>query len=341
MTTSPAADDVRSRPFLLRLPRLILLVLADMFGVYSSILLGLWLVTGERLWVVELFVNLLPGALYPLPVALVIALIFRQPRRVTLQFPAVLAFLIFYAPLFNPSPPPVIPEQTLTLLTYNILFANEDYDSIESIIRTADPDIIALQELTEAAHSALRERLSDAYPHRVETIRERFIDGRATYSRYPISDSQAIDGVAREVISLYTAIDVNGTTVHVYNIHPSRPTLRDGFTSERRTRDIKRALDTVTPRANTILIGDFNTSDVTADYRHITAQYTDVHARVGLGFGTTFENYQRLNRTWLPDWRVVRLDYVFVDTGIVPLATRVIARGNSDHLPVWAEVGIP
>ena len=57
------------------------------------------------------------------------------------------------------------------------------------------------------------------------------------------------------------------------------------------------------------------------------------------GFGNTFPNYLRVRGVPVPPF--IRIDYVWVGGGVVPVDARVVCDGGSDHCMVVADVGVP
>jgi len=83
-----------------------------------------------------------------------------------------------------------------------------------------------------------------------------------------------------------------------------------------------------------IVAGDFNMTDISADYEHVTGSgLVDSFRESGTGFGLTFPS-------WSP-FPLVRLDYIFHSSDMRSLSAEVMASaGNSDHFPVTAALRI-
>ncbi|MEM6530283.1 MAG: endonuclease/exonuclease/phosphatase family protein, partial [Chloroflexota bacterium] len=174
-------------------------------------------------------------------------------------------------------------------------------------------------------------RLGDVYPHRALHPQPWANSGQGAFSKYPILEDEFwhLDdyihlGHQRMVI------DIDGTSVIVYNIHPLHPGMVNMDVSKR-TEDVQTVIDRVAadpPDMPAIIAGDFNLTDLTADYRSFRRTgFRDVHRDVGRGFGFTFPATDPV--------QLLRLDYVFYNDYWTPLTSQVIRQaGQSDHYPL-------
>ncbi|MBZ0298213.1 MAG: endonuclease/exonuclease/phosphatase family protein, partial [Anaerolineae bacterium] len=214
-----------------------------------------------------------------------------------------------------------------------------------ALIREADADIVALQELSAAMGDHIRLALADEYPYQaLHTNPLDSVSGQGVLSRYPITsdDYWRLYRVTQRV-----TLDIQGQTVVFYNAHPPQPIRRDGFF--RRAEHITDLLAHATQETDpVILAGDFNMSDQSADYWRIAAQYQDSYRASGWGLGLTFPAgipYFGDGRYGSSLFRLVpplvRLDYVFHDAAFDSLEARVWpTSGGSDHLPVFVTLAM-
>jgi vancomycin resistance protein VanJ len=320
-------DD--KRLVLRRLPLYAYIVLSDAYGVTTCILIGLWLLTGERISFIRVFINLLPPLLLPGIIALPIGILLRKWRPVLLVLPSVLMFLALYGTAFIPKSPSA-EEANLTVLSYNILAVNADFSGVETLIRESNADVVAMQEMRSGMFNFLQENLADTHPyvvgHETET-------STVIFSRFPIRESSI-------TFPTYAILDMNGRDIIVYAIHLPVPT-GGYFSSERRSERLDIVLEEVADDAMPqILLGDFNMSDATQDYRRMAQRFTDVYRQTQMGFGTTFPNWVGINRD-IHGWTsLIRLDYVFVSSDIIPIDARVIYSGMSDHFGIVARLRV-
>ena len=129
-------------------------------------------------------------------------------------------------------------------------------------------------------------------------------------------------------------------------MHTAPPRFANGFNTNARTEGITQLLIDLGSEQSQmplIIMGDFNMSDKTGDYRRMNNGFTDAYRATSTGFGTTFEYFGALGLSWIPTY--VRLDYIFLRDGVVsnqlvPIGSAVLRTGQSDHLPVIADLVI-
>src|SRR5688572_27810759 len=80
----------------------ILLHLIAAHGLILSVLIILWLITGEKLFFVNIFVNTSPAVYYPLPFVLFLVILLRNRRTFYFLLISTLAFIFLYVPRFLP-----------------------------------------------------------------------------------------------------------------------------------------------------------------------------------------------------------------------------------------------
>lgn len=229
-------------------------------------------------------------------------------------------------------------DQGFSVASYN-LQAHEKPEAVEAaavVIRAVNADIMALQEITQAAKAHFETALHDLYPHMAlyPATGSDDYSGQAVLSRFAI-ESQ--DYWQETMGHLYVRLTVEGRTLHLMNAHPAAPADED---TEQRSREIDHVLQYIEAHTGPIiLLGDMNMSEWEADYNHVTGQFQD-----------TFDAAQPKRRATFPDnfkeipfipsalaAPVVRLDYIFFNNQLRCLAADTWPNsGSSDHRPVWA-----
>ena len=308
--------------------------LVTVYGIIVTVYTALQLTIGEQFIVVAWLNN---GAylLWAGAIALIVpCILFRRRRILALMLLPALTFTINYLPMYVPRE--VVPSpntQALTVLTYNIKLSPSNIYGISNDIWRIDADIVAIQELTPRSAEVLESELANIYPYRAFHPVNGFA-GQGILSKYPI--------VADEFWRLYLGhqrveIDVNGTVIAVYNVHPVHHILPFwGFDISRRTEEVDFFLKKAEQDNIPVLIaGDFNMTDQSGDYQRITANYTDSYRQVGYGMGTTFPAHIR------PFPSLVRIDYVFHSEEFTALTADVLrSTGGSDHRPLVVTLAI-
>lgn len=312
----------------------LLIAFTGAYGLSVSSYLLLRAAVGESWKVVSLFNNYVHLLLLPSVVLLPLILILRRPRLALTQAAPLALFLSSYGMMFFPRQTESAADKTpLTLLSYNLKKDNRTPEAAISIIREADADIVALQELNPIFAEVFDSQLSEIYPYRAFHPHEGYA-GQGVLSRYPINEESYWRirlGHQRAVINL------GSSAITLYNTHPAHPFVREKgfFDSSARTDEINDLLGRVAQESNPVLIaGDFNMTDLTGDYGLVVAHYSDSYREIGMGLGFTFPD---LGQPFL----LARLDYVFHSLDFQATEARVWpTSGGSDHRPIFVRLAL-
>jgi endonuclease/exonuclease/phosphatase (EEP) superfamily protein YafD len=286
---------------------------------------------GEAWPIIALFNSFAHLLLIPALFLLPLALLLRRRWTSGLLVPAVLTFALGYGPTFLPRTAQAAPDAAqLSLLTYNLHGAGANFEPRLSIMRESGADIIALQELSSEMAAALETELLDLYPYQAHhTAPGRSVLGQGVLSRYPLtSDDYWIINLAHQRVQF----EFQGQTLTLYNEHPTQPMKPFGFIQRRAEIDdlLERTANETGPL---LLAGDFNMSDLSADYGRIASRYNDAYRAAGWGLGFTFPAALPYIQRWPA---LARLDYVFHDEHFKAVEARVWPHaGGSDHMPVF------
>lgn len=328
------------------------------YGLTSFILLVLHLSIGERLPLMRLLNTFLHLSWLPALVLLPVCLLLGWRWLSLLMLPMVLAFGFNYGMRYLPrqiTPPPNATQ--ISLLSYNFRIGNPNIDDTLNVIREANADIVAIQELSDPLVERLEAEFAELYPyhqfHVVEIVpgRNPTVRGQGILSRYPIKDSEFwfYDWLPQALGHQRAEISVNGKTMVLYNVHVSHPGLTDNlFNTLYRDREVTDLLArAASETAPVIMAGDFNLSDLSDAYNEITNQLTDAYRVAGFGLGLNHPEFVHGNSYgdiipgWLPISHLVRLDYVFHSDEWQTLNAKVWhTSGGSDHRPVWLELAL-
>lgn len=291
--------------------------------------------------------------LKPSLLLLPLALIMRRWRLVgALAYPFSL-FVREYGPTlwrsanYTPTKPPA---GSFSLLTFNIHKESHNLAPIFNVIRDAKADIIALQELGEETCAAIARDLCDEYPFQALHPYPPFPSaGQGVLSKFPIREDRywRHEDVHQALGHQRVVLDIAGRLAAFYNLHPVHPGMVGKiFDARPRQMELERLLAEIAQDAlPAFMAGDFNLTDQSDAYRHITATYRDAYREAGRSFmGYTF-----------PDWRypqshlfnkdlplgfvplLARLDYVFLSGAFAACDVEVMPNsGGSDHRPVKA-----
>jgi len=306
------------------------------------ILFLILMVIPHRLWFVETFSHVIHWFLLPsIPVFIILAIKRRWISTAVWGVPT-LGFLILFGSLFLPNFGPKHICETdstsscvhLRVMTYNLLAEHRsDYQQHVNVMLNSGADIIAIQEINDAAEFYIDTQLAEIYPYRV--LNPGGIAGTGIISKYPI-ESHEFFQLAGNVLTSHSmaVIDIGGVTITVFSAHPPPP-ISPGLRSLRRTgiRVLSQKSSTVGP---VLLLGDFNITDQSSDYRILTrAGLHDAYREKGWGFGSTWPARLPKIGRFLP---LARIDYIWHTEEFEVISVWNGPRTPSDHLAVIADV---
>lgn len=326
---------------------LLLLACVDIYALGLIIYFLARLATGFRLWPVALFSNFLHLALLPVLVFLPITLCTRHWPGIVVTGLCALAFAWLYGGLF-------LPQRNMEcgsldgcthirVMTFNLGsdLAEATPERVSQVIRDSDADLVALQEVNAAHADAIRRGMTDIYPYQTIYAAGEGTLGIALISRYPIIEERQFSGSITWLPYLEADISIDGRHLSVLNAHPAPP----GWSLSLRRMYFSRSLDDMRQFAEmagegpTLLMGDFNVADQSADY-HILAQagLIDAYRATGFGFGLTYPTNRWYGYTNTPSTPLVRIDYIWHTFHFTAARAWVGQDAGSDHLPVIAEL---
>lgn len=234
----------------------------------------------------------------------------------------------------------------ISLLIYNVLYNNQEVESLRELIRDTDPDIILLSEPTEWWLEQLS-GLENEYPYTLFQPQENHY-GKLFYSRLELENPEIRFLIDPKVPSILTKVRLrSGTLVTLYGAHPRPPGLKppdeekdsdneeeEGHEdNEREDSDMRDAeLLTIAKEVKelgdvpVIVAGDFN--DVA--WSHTTHLFQRISGlldpRVGRGLFNTFDTGNHLMR--------YPLDHVFASQHFLLVEMRRLPNIGSDHFPI-------
>lgn len=261
---------------------------------------------------------------FVLAVFFAVSLLLRRWKLSLLTGLSLVAGISMLSPAFPSLPAtPIAGTASLRIVQFNTLFDNQSPALIESIVRSAEADVVTLQEVSNKT-AVILDDLSAEYPFQ---IRCRFtgLGGVAVMARYPVSSKGCVEGEGLA----WLLLDLDGRKITVASLHLHWPW------PYRQPGQIKRLEPALLalPRP-VVLAGDFNAvtwSNAVARVETATGSKVIGGLRLSLmltGMGTNGIPFLPIDQILMPaDWsyRSVRLG---------PPA-------GSDHLPVIAKLIIP
>jgi len=324
------------------------LALSALYGIIISIILLVRSRITENYKAIGYFNSFAQLLMLPMLILMPINFLLR-PWLAWFQVIPVASFIAVYGRLFVPRQPPVNDgiNRTIKVLTFNL--HGEYLEPVLDILRSANADIIALQEVSGIGADCFKTALADQYPYRALYTAQRKSHGQGILSRYPITshDYWRNPHIAHESLGhLRVEIDFFGIPITVYNTHPIHPGVaNDGFDTRPRGQEIDIVLEKAAQDSGSVLLmGDFNMTDQHEDYQRVTARFGDGFREVGSGMGFTFPDLSGIQS--MPDyWPLpirpfpfLRLDYIFHDKSFRPMSAHVWpTSAGSDHRPIQVE----
>jgi endonuclease/exonuclease/phosphatase (EEP) superfamily protein YafD len=244
-------------------------------------------------------------------------------------------------------PAPAPTGQQIRLTTWNLELGARAAAAVAGPILRHDADVVALQELTPDAASALEadDRITARYPYRF-LVPDAGTFGIGILSAFPIVERTAFSAPSGAVVTLDLGA---GRHLRLMDAHPLPgriemlgqtgfpvgfdPRERDAATARLRSR-----IDTLWSGGEPlIVVGDFNTAPTEPGYALLTHGLTDLHVEVGFGPGWTWRP-SRLEGLGLG---LLRIDLILVGPGVVPVSSGVDCSESGDHCLVDGTVAVP
>lgn len=220
------------------------------------------------------------------------------------------------------------PGKSLSILSMNLLASNTNYSEALDLIRTREPDIVVILELSPQWEEHLQE-LYPQFPFRTMLPQTNNF-GIGILSKIPMISEVTELGKGFPP-SITGEMQVNGSLVTILATHPFPPVGRDRF--ELRNEQLKEIAElSKAETGNFILAGDLNTSSYSRHFQNLLENGNLTDTRKGFG----------INSTWPSDLFFMRttLDHILFK-GEMRVLTRTTERSiGSDHLPVYLEIAL-
>jgi vancomycin resistance protein VanJ len=314
-------------------------------AVYNGALLlwfGLNRLTGDHFWWMVPLNYVAPYLFTPaLPLAGLVALPPGRRRLGQAASVGVIPLFIFqllYWPYVIPRPATGNATPVLRVMTYNILYSNADYAAIAAVIRTQNPDLVALQEVQPAAMAALQSRLRVQYPYSLMATPHPY-GTTAIFSRHALLDAYTVD-LQTDRAATVVKIEIAGQEVTLASAHLLAfglqwiPWAEWPAAIQQRVADQNRQASILLARLReevgpVILACDCNSKEVSSTYHILQQTLRNVARAVGWRPGQPSRNGVAQDRG------LQHIDYIFYrGATLQPVSFyKVTDTGGSDHLP--------
>lgn len=223
-------------------------------------------------------------------------------------------------------------NNTLKLITANVLQDNTNYDKFETLIRKSNPDIFVTMESDENWDN----HISKAFPEYIHTLKATLSNyyGMHIYSKIAFESSEIFFLVEEDVPSMHCEIFYANQLFDFKVLHPAPPSPTENKTSKERDAELmivgKQCREN---RRATIVCGDLNDviwSKTSRLFKKMTG-YLD--PRLGRGLYPSFHaNY------WLLRFP---LDHLFYSTDLHVSTIERLEPFGSDHFAMYYEINFP
>ncbi|UJF24462.1 endonuclease/exonuclease/phosphatase family protein [Suttonella sp. R2A3] len=222
------------------------------------------------------------------------------------------------------------PEQTLSLLSSNVLTPNRDSGKLLALIDQYQPDIV----LTLESDDWWGEQLSvihDSYPYRIAQPLDNLY-GMHLYSRLPLKEGEIRFRVEDDIPSIVAYAELpSGDRLRLYCLHPAPPSPTENPCSDERDAELILVGEEVKSRDEPALVfGDLNDVAWAASTRLFKRISGLLDPRIGRGQFSTFHASVPLMR-----WP---LDHIFLSDDFYLCDIRRLPNIGSDHFPIYVRV---
>lgn len=263
------------------------------------------------------------------PVALVLALVVRRWTMAGIAALACVAVLLVQVPATVARTAPS--GRTVTVLQANLKVGSADPAALVRIVRDNRVDLLATEELTDAAAKRLLAAgLGRVLPYRYLRSLPSGGSGTGVWSRWPLSQQQDLDGFYLGTVR--ATVDTPDGPVSLVGVHltPPWPFPEQRWLDEQPR---LRALLRNQPAGPVIAPGDYNSTTGHAQFRQLlTDGYRDAIDDAGAGYLPSYPD----DRWYGP---VIGIDHVLVRDA-TGTAARTVELPGSDHRTLLVKVVI-
>lgn len=290
----------------------------------------------EHWWLADLIANLRMQQIIGLAFATTGLIVTRQSRLAAFMAVALFLHVLWVAPyLFAAQKPSGV--RALKTCVVNVLTQNLRHDKVITVLKNADPDVIAVLELGTELESRLNKELGDRYRHRITEPSDEGNFGIGLWSKLPLQDEKIFHLTVPLVPSIFAQVIWEGRPVRLFATHPIPPMNSRYFQARNRHLELLaqqiRVKDQGSPEASTIVVGDLNLTPWSPWYERFLAD-------AGLRDCIRGDGLASLTPTWYR-WPMfpfgLVLDHGFCSGGLRCSNRKVLPEIGSDHRPVLLE----
>lgn len=242
-------------------------------------------------------------------------------------------WIIPYTPLFPvevQSTTEQDPENSIRVMTANVLTPNRNADGLIQLVRDNQPDVMVTLESDQWWQDRLGV-LEQDYPHTIKCPQDNLY-GMHVYSRYELSNAEIEFLVEADVPSMHALVAMpSGRQVRMHFLHPAPPSPTENEASSERDAELVLVARSVADSDQPVIVtGDLNDvawSATTRLFRRISGL---LDPRIGRGMLNSFHaDY------WPIRWP---LDHLFHSRGFTLTSIKRLPAFGSDHFAILTEL---
>lgn len=223
-----------------------------------------------------------------------------------------------------------LPAINIRVMLANVQGNNGDYSSLIAAVKSINPDILILQEVTAKWWENIKVLNTD-YPF-YEDVPRAGGSGLVLFSRYPIDTADVLTLDASTHPALFSKISLKGTQLSILTIHPPTPMRQDKFAY--RNGQFSQVAEIMKTSAEPkMLIGDLNTTMWSPYFKDLVRESGLRDVRIGKGL------YPSWNAV-LPSFLRIPIDHCLVGEKIRIDNIETGSYTGSDHRPLIIDMKI-
>lgn len=232
------------------------------------------------------------------------------------------------APLYLSSSVKTNTQNSISITSINLLSSNQKYQKVLDFIDKEQSDLVLIQELNPTWSDALK-ALKKNYPYHLSEPRgDNF--GIGLWSKIPFDTIEIKRFSAFDLPFIHAQLSVNSTMkINFIGAHPVPPLIKGFHARNEQFEQLNQLVKTFD--APTILMGDFNCTTYSPNFRRITAETTLKDSRIGQG----------RQPSWSANLLIrIAIDHCLISDQIVVNDRKIGSNIGSDHFPVVVQLGI-
>ncbi len=221
-------------------------------------------------------------------------------------------------------------KKSLRVMLANVEHRNKNYERLLESVKTANPDIVVLQEVTEVWRENIKNLETD-YQY-VKSMPKQGGSGMAIFSRYPLESSEILQLDESTHPALLNKINIDSKTLTLLSIHPPTPIRSDKFINRNKqfAESARILRETTNPK---IMIGDMNNTMWSPYFIALVRDSGLQDVRIGRGIYPSWISF-------FPSLFRIPIDHCLVSEDIEIESVSLGNSTGSDHLPLIIDLKI-